>query len=984
MNNIKDCIRIVRQSVVASCFLLVLILTGCSDDLGQGFTTPGSGEKVHATVSVPLGSPVTDVRSRSVDFSDNAEMKIDSYWIGIYDTKTGELVGSRMEKTPRKGDGNRYTVKSTTPFVAEDIDIYYYDSNPEVYIVGVINFLNITARKVGGEEQPLEELLENATTFDYLHDISVNTASADKANPQESNGLNQRPLMMGYYTTGNSNLHTNIMPDGSLSQDNIKIRLTSTDSNYSSVSLPEGNIRLQRLLAEINVTVTGDGVALLGVRYRVVNNPKEVYLGEHQIENALIATYTNKQDYLNATPNSADFLEDGYTSESSFKEATQVQNTSGPGNNSYAFSYQNYENKHWGRSYNGNSYRAHAYREEKYDSKVEKPEDAVWRALCPNTASDFNNNAPYFILSVDIDMYNPDEDGSVHSYQGTVEYIIHEGYACSMDGHASTNLYDFQRIRNMRYNYNIVITGLEDLRMNVTTSSMHNDGISGEMWETDIKMIPSMYPSPIPVRFTYDDCVNFMWRFWERKLDGDEINVGEYTPLTDAPEYFPDWNYSGEELHSSAEEIAFLDEIIGFSTIDYDSNPMTFSQFLNQIKTYPGNYQYYVYISNYTAEDFSQPDANQRGFYFFKSPTADNDGCTTMVAQLIGFEQEGADTRHGSDLKIAGYPGKIQYDINMPGGYYEGNDDYVYNYSPFFQKDYYEEYGYTKNERFWSGALNTGAYIRFYDDNGFRDKFIIEIYDVSDNYPELILNLNHDDHCIYNGHDGTFLYEIKGEELAQLSPGYHTVHIKPNGDPSIYQPGTGTVLYKALHIMQRTYWDLNAQWEGGQSIAYYFVADPNVGSYQVIDFGGLTVVGGRKFVGTGGGGMQTGRPGFPYSKSDANKGGYFKITVNKPGQVKVRAINNSAGTDRRVCLYKPRYEYLGEDCWSDLTTVYESPKEYIQLDNKKVSTINEYILKTGEIDGITDLMICATDNMYITSIEFEESDDYTPSPDAWD
>ena len=972
----KNNIILQFSRLLAALFLLLLpagVLTGCSDDPDIEPDGVKLGKRVYGTLSVPLGNPVTEARSRSVDFSDEAEIKIDSYWIGIYDTYTGELVGCR-DTVPRKTDGTRYTVKSTTPFVAEEIPIYYYDSHPEVYIVGVINYKDITARKQGGEEQLLETLLKEAENFSDLHDISINTASADKANPKESNGLSPKPLMMGYYTLSRTALHTTVSPDGSVSQDDIKIRLTSTDGNYAAMSLPEGAVRLQRLMAEINVNIfPGEGVTLNNVSYRVVNNPKEVFLEEHTTLMTL-GTRTSKSDYLAETPNSADFLDDGYTSTGFSRAGYDSEN------NVYSFSYQYYENKHWGRSYNGNTNRPHAYREEMLSKpeNPENPEGAVFRALCPTAEHAYNNNASYFILSAEVS--TSDEE---HSYQGTVRYIIHEGYACRPDGSASGNLYDFQRIRNTRYTYNVTINGLNDLMVNVTTSSMHNNGVSGQFWDNSVQVIEAKYPSSVPFTLTYDECRNFMWRYWEKKLDGSEINYGEWVRNSDNPNSFP-WIYEGgDKLDTDESVYAALDDVIRFSEIYYDSNPMTLSEFLTKIRTNPGYYTFYIYFQNYEAEDRSQPEKNRRGFYMFLKGAADYDGCTRQGDRLIAFEQEAADLRNVVNLDIKpSY--KQQYDINLSSisGYYtKYNNDYIYNYTPYFQKNYYEQYGYTENQCFWSGTKTTGAYLKFYDDGfGYRDRFKIEIYDPSDSYVELTLYATNAEHCIYNGHDAIYLVPVEGENLARLSAGYHTVVFTPDGNPDLYIPGESSTLPHALHILDNASWNFTeGMANSSETIATYFRDGlVNSGAYRVLGYGGLTVVGGRKFSGSNSY-IQTGRPGFPYSTIEANKGGYFQLTVNKKGYIRVYAYHTGGtGSTRRLFLYKPKYMYGDEEKFSYYyynTQVSQNPKEYIQVasqavDGSYTNFANYTELYTGEVDDITDFLICSEENIYIQRIEF--------------
>lgn len=520
---IKNCLTSAMAGIV--CLAAGTTITGCSDDFANGFPEGDLGEKVYATVSVDFGSEKATVVSRALDFNDDAQIKIDSYWVGLFDTRTGELIGSKYDEKPRKTDGTRYTLKSTsgTVFTAEDIDIYYYDHNPEAYIVGVINYNGVSGKMAGDNStSDLLSLLDGVRSFEEFCKISVDTKSVDAANPTEKSGWQETPLMMGFYTANPTELHTTVTSDGGISsnQKDVKIRLTPGDK---TVTPAPGAIQLQRLIAELNVIVWAErGMYISSVEYKVVNNPGEVFLAEHATDiNA--AKRTSKDDFLAHTANSADFT-GNYYSQNDFIPTEWYQDWDDY-NYKFSFSVQHYENKHWGDNSWSNIggtpepgedaipstslLTKHAIREAKYDKRAENP---VFKSLCSAVDQPWNNNASYIVLKIDYELSTYEMDWGTDNmdewdYQygpviygqtertGTAYYTIHEGYICSADGSVTSSIdtkaLDYQTIRNTSYTYEIRFRGLNDLFMNVHSdqSGIHNDGVTGSMWEASNKYI---------------------------------------------------------------------------------------------------------------------------------------------------------------------------------------------------------------------------------------------------------------------------------------------------------------------------------------------------------------------------------------------------------------------------------------------------------------------------------------------------------------
>ena len=641
--------------------LISLLTNGCIDDLSKGFDIADLGKKVNGTLSVPLGSTSPVTVTRAVDFNEDAQVKIDSYWVGIFDTKTGELLGMAHDNHPRKEDGTRHTMKSgSAPFSVDNIEIWYYDKNPEAYIAGVINYNNVKVKRAGeSETTTLAELLPTIKHVSDIYNISVDGASADAAN--RSLGSDEScPLMMGFYRTGNSKIHNTLNPDGSMSQNDTKIRLVGGSDNHSEIKLADGAVNLMRLNSEINVNISaGENVTIKNVEYKVVNNPSEVFLMEHTTDGGG-SIRNSKEDYLANTANSADFLENGYDSDSYYRTVAQNDGI-------YSFTYQKYENKHWGRSRtypDGYNEASHISREQKFDVTAE-PEEAVYMSLCNDPDKHFNNSASFMILKVDL------EYGEEYSepFKGTIYYTIHEGCASNRDGSSANNGFDYQRIRNTRYNYNIYINGIDNLKINVDASDYyndHNDGISGQLSKIRMETVGGYGTNSSGVQLrgmNYEDFLdiynnrkNLKWRYYISTPTGN-YNYGNWT---DAVNESYDWPaISSDFITECPEEVlsSFKFYVLQGSGGHSEDGGWIDGQVLKKwtikefieaegelpYEYYPNDWdnstRYYISIPRWDVEaKFSDYKYYQRGFYFCYD-SEDNDNCS--ISNFMGFLQTG-------------------------------------------------------------------------------------------------------------------------------------------------------------------------------------------------------------------------------------------------------------------------------------------------------------------------------------------------------
>lgn len=559
--------------------LSLAVFVGCVKNLeGDDPLLAGEG-RTHTRLSMEIQVPAADVQTRAgVDMSGSATVKIESLWIGVFDTKTGEQVGRMAGHIRKEADGNRITAADGASFTIEDLDIYYYDTNPEVYIVAVANYDNynstnrdgahVMARLAGESGEPVElyKLLgiDDATvreekstfsrmiTWDEFRRISVVSSSADAALDRQGYG----PLLMGFFSTTKGN---NPTIDQNGNANGGKIRLTGAGS-FANTGQLSGSIYLRRLVSDVTFNVKagfGTGpqrvTSIDKVEYKIMNRPAEVYLAEHATDKRGGNINSDPAVYLSRTANSADYLEiaeagSGYESdpEDGWRPA------SGSPEGGFSFSYQHYENKHWGldwnlergekllgmdrdfpsgmtwtqllqyaydnrRDYENWGYiasyaasSAHAIRERKINRTADSGDSrTLFRTLSKDASHAFNNHASYVVLKVDMTLTNSDGTSS----KGTAYYTIHEGFTSLADGKEAIRIWDFedaqrvsklsditdpicdfQSVRNTRYTYNINIVSMLEVQMQAEASGnyIHDDGMTGTLYTEAVFEIPSV------------------------------------------------------------------------------------------------------------------------------------------------------------------------------------------------------------------------------------------------------------------------------------------------------------------------------------------------------------------------------------------------------------------------------------------------------------------------------------------------------------
>lgn len=506
--------RGLKALFAAAASILVLMSACTRDDLNGGYGSSSTGGRRKAKLQFDMVTPSAETKTRSV--LDAGGLKVETMWIGVFDTKTGEMLGYKASR-PRKADGNRIRIGDGGTWSVDGLDIWYYDSNPEVYIAAVINYEYVMGRRVGDEDLTnLSELLgvtfdeENnpevtkEITWSDLRAISVDTKSVDAAmRRHNSSPVEELTLAMGFFNTSKG-VNTTIDHYGN-TPSNARVSLTENGTQFGrDIIQLEGSVNLRRLQSDIKVNIrignpdNDTRIANIeNLEYKVINKPLEVYLAEHATDKRGGDINADKQVYLSRTANSADWLEltekgTGYESDKDWIKIDGTFDTENWLANEFTFSYSHYENKHWGLDWplNGMTFPNMEEVEmpngpettwQQFVSAARDRFGGSWKAAADYTAGNAAfairehkmyqsepetalfrtlcydtrhafNNYASFIM-LRGDITILSDDGQLS--RGSACYVIHEGFTSHADGSAAIQLSDYSKT--------YAVSGLSDI-----------------------------------------------------------------------------------------------------------------------------------------------------------------------------------------------------------------------------------------------------------------------------------------------------------------------------------------------------------------------------------------------------------------------------------------------------------------------------------------------------------------------------------------
>ena len=443
--------------------------SSCADDIIDGKDTPADAP-FSGTLMLKVEAAGAGISSRSVNLNDGATVNINSLWVGVYNKETGEKIGSTQI------DGFNQSVTSGT--IARNtitVDFFADYANPEMFVVGIANYEDVTT----WDGTPIIDAVRSAATLKELVEIDVDVVSA-YAGDKGENAASQSPFLMGYFLESQGSTRIpkfdqfaaekseplTFYPENALSAMTIKLFTDEKDQLY----VPAGALTLRRLVTNVNVKlVTGPGIEISDVSYKIFNQPQLVYLVQRRTDTTPNRSY---DDWKRLSPNCAD----RYVASSGALSGTPAYvddrdwrtDISSDGK---SFSFQHFENKHWGFGEFAS-----------FSQREAKNSDGTLRALSPGAGQPYNDYASYFKIRMHVTDNNTGKSGDV-------TYTIHEGLCNTDDGRKAETeaekLKDFGSFRNVNYSYTININGLEKIVVNASLDQDddHNYGQEGSVWQ---------------------------------------------------------------------------------------------------------------------------------------------------------------------------------------------------------------------------------------------------------------------------------------------------------------------------------------------------------------------------------------------------------------------------------------------------------------------------------------------------------------------
>lgn len=451
---------------------LLIGFAACSDD-----NLMEESEKIEQVESNEDGEPLaimvenSEMRTRDVDFGEEAPVRINRVWLGVFDKKTGYCVskydgssGYAFVSTGNKAYGI-VRHKLPAPSVPAGINL-----SGTYFMIAVVNYGGVNGRWNSdvNQEYPLETMLAQVDTWEKFNSIGVDTGTA-----YNDDHAKDTPVMVGFlnkadYDSGSpasSHIKIDQFKQSSTnpveltmdSQSNIDLKFSNNKWETTSKTL-----LLRRLVSNITFYISAkEGLEVTSIQYRRHNEPKAVYI----VERTMLATQTVDGNEEGKFPKNAKYSpnfaalrpQDGYSSETNFTKANQLDE------NRWMINYQHFANKHW-------SDKTLTKYSEREDYKLDQNGNKIFSALA-SSLSDINNYASYIELNMHILDRNRNRCADA-------TFIIHEGYTSNHDGSLKedggiddvtieTKLKDFSCARNRNYTYNVTVNGFDNLSFNV-------------------------------------------------------------------------------------------------------------------------------------------------------------------------------------------------------------------------------------------------------------------------------------------------------------------------------------------------------------------------------------------------------------------------------------------------------------------------------------------------------------------------------------
>lgn len=460
--------------------LLFVLQTACSDDLDVpgGHVTEGKPAEVKLRINLTEAPHASRADERSTDLAS----RVNTLWIALFDS-SGKCTYQRLFS-----EGDTGFVNATEMFT-QTFDVTLNCLSGRQNMVAVANPVNNYGVWNDGHETPvvrrLEKLLEQVETLDdYLNISSVLTQ------PTNVDRISANFPMSGVYSTDPKN------PPAKTYDGNDK-PAGWVDINPGNNTLT-GCIFLRRQASQSKFNIIADpNISVTPISWQVINVPSLSFLSERSGNSGSTSTallgldHYNNSNYNNSNPDRI-FSQGELTTatgspvtvgtDSNGKLSTKV--SGGKQATGLSFEFFTFGNKHTGLNHVTG-----------YDDREKEHKDAtgkntgIFKSLVmdPKDTDNDNNHATYVIIKLQLDYSVKDNKPVAKDTEGSVlrtaiaSFKIHMGY-CEGATEAE-KARDFNIRRNMKYTYNVIVNGVDNIRVEAigTGNDEPQPGLEGDV-----------------------------------------------------------------------------------------------------------------------------------------------------------------------------------------------------------------------------------------------------------------------------------------------------------------------------------------------------------------------------------------------------------------------------------------------------------------------------------------------------------------------
>lgn len=464
--------------------LCSLVLGGCSDD----WEMPWSSYEEGRPARVRLKLDVLDhaVRTRGV-LKDETTGRVNSLWIGCFD-RNGRLTSKKLFTEADLVTGKVFI----HPDVATvEIECLSGTNNIVAVANPVNNFgarLHDSSTSMGDAVKQMSDLLDEVQTIDdYCQIVSV------VKSPGETNRVDSNFPMSGVYKDGIGNEN---MFDQSTDRPDGWVNIAPGSNTLNGVI----HLRRHESFVRMNF-IAPPNIEIIPVSWKVHNLPSVSFVSECTRNAPSEATVLGNIDFYNHSNYSdsrtsyifaqGDLKTAGdapvslYTDADGNYTTRQTTGSSQPANG-VAIEFYTFGNRHTGLSHVANY-----HDREMQWKKPDGTNTGLFSSLVadPDNINDDNNNATYVTVEAQVNYWVKEEGskmvpvpaGTSGAIQrtGATTFTVHMGYCL---GNSESELArDFNIDRNTLYTYNVIVNGIDNIRVEAMRQGELQPGLEGDV-----------------------------------------------------------------------------------------------------------------------------------------------------------------------------------------------------------------------------------------------------------------------------------------------------------------------------------------------------------------------------------------------------------------------------------------------------------------------------------------------------------------------